>query len=52
MVILFGILTLNGGCMYYLIDKESMVVAGRYYSYYVANKAREVYDGRVTIEYR
>jgi hypothetical protein len=38
--------------MYYVIDKESMVVVGRYFSYYVANKARENYDGRVIIEYR
>jgi hypothetical protein len=37
--------------MYYLVDKESQVVVGRYYSYYVANLARSNYDGAVSIQY-
>ncbi len=37
--------------MYYLIDKETRVVVGRYYSYYVANLARSSYDGAVAIQY-
>lgn len=37
--------------MYYLIDKESQVVVGRYYSYHMADKARCDYDGAVSIQY-
>ena len=37
--------------MYYLVDKESQVVVGRYYSYYMANKARSEYDGAVSIQF-
>lgn len=37
--------------MYYLIDKESQVVVGRYYSYHMADKARNEYDGAVSIQF-
>jgi hypothetical protein len=31
---------------YNVIDKETQVVIGRYYSYHMAKRAQERYDGR------
>jgi len=35
--------------MWYVIDKYSQVVVSRSYSFYVANKVREGYDGAVLL---
>lgn len=38
--------------MWYVIDKESRMVVGRYYSFYAANKLRDEYDGAVLLAHR
>jgi len=35
--------------MWYVIDKQNHVVISRSYSFYVANKVREGYDGSVML---
>jgi hypothetical protein len=38
--------------MWYVIDKYNHVVISRSYSFYVANKVRESYDGAVLLVHR
>jgi hypothetical protein len=38
--------------MWYVIDKYSHVVVSRSYSFYVANKVREGYDGATLLVHR
>ena len=38
--------------MYYVIDKESGVVVSSFYSYHLASKCAQEYDGSVQLVYR
>jgi hypothetical protein len=38
--------------MWYVIDKYTQVVVSRSYSFYVANKVREGYDGATVLVHR
>ena len=35
--------------MWHVIDKESRIIVGRFFSFYSANKLRDEYDGAVML---